>query len=299
MSAPDVPLTEGRPAATGSGGSLSAALAFVRRLPLSGRIGFTLVAFWLLVALVGPWLAPHEVGAMVSDEVFDPVSARHPLGTDYLGRDMLTRLLYGARLTVGLAFAAALLASATGVALALFAAVSGRWIDEVTSRFMDTLISMPSKIFALVMVAAFGSSVPLLMVMAAITYIPGAFRIARALATNINAMEYVQAARARGEGRLYVARAEILPNVIYTMLADFGVRFLFVVLLLSGLSFLGLGVQPPHADLGSLVRENMSGIVEAAPAIIAPALAIATLTIGVNLLIDALPGSRRTATEHG
>lgn len=299
MSAPDVPLTEGRPAATGSGGSLSAALAFVRRLPLSGRIGFTLVAFWLLVALVGPWVAPHEVGAMVSDEVFDPVSARHPLGTDYLGRDMLTRLLYGARLTVGLAFAAALLASATGVALALFAAVSGRWIDEVTSRFMDTLISMPSKIFALVMVAAFGSSVPLLMVMAAITYIPGAFRIARALATNINAMEYVQAARARGEGRLYVARAEILPNVIYTMLADFGVRFLFVVLLLSGLSFLGLGVQPPHADLGSLVRENMSGIVEAAPAIIAPALAIATLTIGVNLLIDALPGSRRTATEHG
>ncbi|HKZ74807.1 MAG TPA: ABC transporter permease subunit, partial [Steroidobacteraceae bacterium] len=159
--------------------------------------------------------------------------------------------------------------------------------------------SIPSKIFALVIVAAFGSAVSLLLVMAAITYVPGAFRIARALATNVNAMDFVQAARARGEGGVYVARAEILPNMIHPMLADFGVRFLFIVLLLSGLSFLGLGVQPPHADLGSLVRENMSGLTEAAPAVIAPALAIATLTIGVNLLIDALPGSRRNVTEHG
>lgn len=298
MSVRDVPVNERPAPATRASRPAPAALRFVRALPTSGRIGLALVAFWLVVALLGPFLAPHSVGAMVSQEVYDPIGAQFPLGSDYLGRDMLSRLLHGARFTVGLAVAAALLASTTGLALALFAAVSGRWIDEVTSRFMDTLISIPSKIFGLVMVAAFGSSIPLLLVMAAITYVPGAFRIARALATNVNAMEFVQAARARGEGRFYIARAEILPNMIHPMLADFGLRFLFVVLLLSGLSFLGLGVQPPHADLGSLVRENMSGITEAAPAVIAPALAIATLTIGVNLLIDALPGSRRNAAEH-
>lgn len=300
MNVPDIPVPgAGQPAAVRGGAAGRAMLRFVSALPASGRLGLALVVFWLLIGIFGPWLAPHEVGAMVSQDVFDPISARFPLGSDYLGRDMLSRLLYGARFTVGLAFAAALLASTIGIALALFAAVSARWIDEVTSRLMDTLISIPSKIFALVMVAAFGSAVPLLLIMAAVTYVPGAFRIARALATNVNAMDFVQAARARGEGGVYVARAEILPNMIHPMLADFGVRFLFIVLLLSGLSFLGLGVQPPHADLGSLVRENMTGLTEAAPAVIAPALAIATLTIGVNLLIDALPGSRRNVTEHG
>ena len=255
----------------------------------SGRIGLAMVAFWVLVAVLGPWLAPHAAGAMVSRDVFDPIGAAFPLGSDYLGRDMLSRLLHGTRFTVGLALCAALVASATGTSLALFATVSGKWIDEVASRLMDTLISLPSKVFALVMVAAFGSSVPLLLVLAAITYTPGAYRIARALATNQNALEYVQAARARGEGRLYIAVVEILPNMIHPMLADFGVRFVYVVLLLSGLSFLGLGVQPPNADLGSLVRENMPGLAEGAPAVIVPALAIATLTIGMNLFIDSLP----------
>ncbi len=261
------------------------------RLPLVGWVGLVIVAFWLMVALVGPWLAPHEVGAMVSQDVFDPVSRAFPLGSDYLGRDMLSRMLFGARFTVGLAFAAALLASGTGIALALWAAVGGRVVDELLSRFMDTMISLPSKIFALVMVAAFGSSVPLLLVMAAVTYVPGAFRIARALAVQIAALDYVQSARARGETRLAIAFAEILPNLRAPMLADFGVRFVFIVLLLAGLSFLGLGVQPPDADLGSLVRENLGGLSEAAPAVLVPAFSIASLTIGVNLLIDSLPGA--------
>lgn len=262
-------------------------------MPLSGLVGLLLVAFWLLVALFGPLLAPHRVGAIVSYEVFEPMSAQYLLGTDYLGRDMLSRMLYGARFTVGLALAAALLASVTGTALGVFAAVSGRWIDEVISRLMDALICIPSKIFALVMVAAFGSSLPLLLITAGLSYLPGAFRIARSLAVNLNTMDYVQVARARGERRLYLTSVEILPNMIHPMLADFGLRFVFVVLLLSGLSFLGLGVQPPDADLGSLVRENISGLPEGAPAIVAPALAIATLTIGVNLLIDSLAGKHR------
>lgn len=263
-------------------------------ISISGLIGLVLVVFWLLIALIGPMLAPHGVGAIVSYEVFEPVSAQYWLGTDYLGRDMLSRALHGARFTVGLALAAALLASISGTALGVFAAVSGRWVDETISRLMDALICIPSKIFALVMVAAFGSSLPLLLITAGLSYLPGAFRIARSLAVNLNTMDYVQVARARGEGRLYLTWVEILPNMIHPMLADFGLRFVFVVLLLSGLSFLGLGVQPPDADLGSLVRENISGLPEGAPAVVAPALAIATLTIGVNLLIDSLPRKGRT-----
>jgi peptide/nickel transport system permease protein len=266
-------------------------------LGVSGLVGLALVVFWLLIAVIGPFVAPYEVGAIVAYEVFEPFSAAYPLGTDYLGRDVLSRILLGARFTIGLAFAAALLAGIAGTALALYSAVSGRLIDELLSRLMDTLISIPSKIFALVMVAAFGSSLPLLLLITAVSYTPGAFRIARALAVNINALDFVQVARARGEGRGYLAVAEILPNMIHPMLADIGLRFVYVVLLLSSLSFLGLGVQPPDADLGSLVRENLSGLPEGAPAVLMPALAIATLTVGVNLLIDSLRGRARNTGE--
>lgn len=261
-----------------------------KALPLSGKVGLALVVFWLLVALFGPMLAPYPIGAFVAYDVFDGQSTDHWLGSDYLGRDVLSRLLSGARYTVGLAAAAAFLASSTGTALALTAAVGGAKVDEPLSRFMDMLISIPSKIFSLVLVAAFGSSLGLLLLIAAFTYVPGNYRIARALAVNLAQMDYVQVAKVRGEGRFHIAIAEILPNMIHPLLADFGLRFVFIVLLLSGLSFLGLGVQPPDADLGSLVRENISGLGEGALAILAPAVAIATLTVGVNLLIDALPG---------
>lgn len=266
---------------------------FAARLPLAGRIGLGLVVFWLVVALAGPLLAPYPIGAFVTYDVFDGASAHHWLGSDYLGRDVLSRLLSGARYTVGLALGAAVLAVVTGTSLALFATVSGGWVDEALSRFMDTLISIPSKIFSLVMVAAFGSSLPLLLLIAAFTYVPGNYRIARSLAVNLNQMDYVQVARARGEGRTYIAGTEILPNMIDPLLADFGLRFMFIVLLLSGLSFLGLGVQPPNADLGSLVRENISGLPDGALAILMPSVAIATITVGANLLIDALPGRSR------
>jgi peptide/nickel transport system permease protein len=262
-------------------------------LPLSGRIGLGVVLFWLLVAVLGPWILPHPPGAVVSGTVFGPMSLRFPLGTDYLGRDMLSRIFAGARYTVGLALAAAVTASATGTVLGLLAASSGRWVDEILSRVLDALICIPSTIFALVMVAAFGSSLPFLLLTAALSYVAGAFRIARSLAVNLSVMDYVQAARARGEGRLHVACVEMLPNMIHPMLADFGLRFMFIVLMLSGLSFLGLGVQPPAADLGSLIRENLSGLDTGAPAVLLPAIAVATLTIGVNLLIDALPQRTR------
>lgn len=275
-----------------SEGRLSALLAKTMALPLSGKIGLFMVVFWILVALFGPFLAPYEVGSLVAPDVFEQYSRSHPLGSDYLGRDVLSRLLSATRYTVGLSLVAAVLASSVGTGLALLAVVSVRWVDEVLSRVMDTLISIPSKIFALVMVAAFNSSLLLLLLVAAITYTPGAYRIARSIAVGLSRMDYVEVARARGENRSHLALREVLPNMIHAVLADFGLRFVYIVLLLSGMSFLGLGVQPPDTDLGSLVRENISGLPEAAPAIIMPALAIAGLTIGVNLLIDSLSGQR-------
>ncbi|HEU0201239.1 MAG TPA: ABC transporter permease [Burkholderiaceae bacterium] len=265
------------------------------RISIAGLVGLVIVLFWLVMAIIGPAIAPHDIGAIVSPDVFAPVSAAFPLGTDYLGRDMLSRVLYGARYTVGVALVATLLACSAGVALGLIAAGLGGWVDTVLSRTLDTLISIPSKMFALLMVAAFGSDIWLLIMTAAIIYTPGSYRIARSLAVNINAMDYVQVARARGEGLGYITRVEILPNIIAPVLADFGLRFVYVVLLLSGMSFLGLGVQPPFADWGSLVRENVIGLDSGAAAVVTPALAIATLTIGINLLIDNLPGRRRTA----
>ena len=262
-----------------------------------GLLGLAVIAFWVLAALFGPSLMSHSISAMGGADVFAPMSSAHWLGTDYLGRDMLARVVDGARYTVGIAFVATLLASSIGTTLALLAAASGRWVDAALSRSLDTLTAIPSKMFALLMVAGFGSSVPMLVVAAAIIYVPGAYRIARSLAVNINAMDYVTVARVRGEGTPYVMLREILPNIVGPMLADLGLRFVYVVLLLAGLSFLGLGVQPPVADWGSLVRENIGALPDGGASVIAPALAIASLTIAVNLVIDNLPG--RAARERG
>ena len=264
---------------------------------VSGLIGLAVLVLWLLAALFGPVLLPQGRSAAGGGAVFAPISAAHWLGTDYLGRDMLARVIDGARYTVGVALVATLLASGIGTLLALLAAASGRWIDATLSRSLDTLNAIPSKMFALIMVAGFGSSVAMLVATAAFIYVPGAYRIARSLAVNINALDYVTVARTRGEGTLYVMLREILPNIIGPMLADLGLRFVYVVLLLASLSFLGLGIQPPAADWGSLVRENIGALADGGASVIAPALAIASLTIAVNLVIDNLPG--RAARERG
>lgn len=262
-----------------------------------GLLGLAVLLFWLLAALLGPWLLSHGTAATGTSNVFEPMSATHWLGTDYLGRDMLALIIQGARYTIGVALLATLLASGTGTVLALLAAASGRWIDAVLSRGLDTLTAIPSKMFALIMVAGFGSSVPMLVATAAIIYVPGAYRMARSLAVNINALDYVTVARTRGEGTLYIMLREILPNILGPMLADLGLRFVYVVLLLASLSFLGLGIQPPAADWGSLVRENIGALAMGGASVIVPALAIASLTIAVNLVIDNLPG--RSDRERG
>ncbi|WP_170310951.1 ABC transporter permease [Paracoccus indicus] len=262
-----------------------------------GVLAACVIAFWAVMAMVGPWIAPHPPGQIVDYDFFGPLSAEYPLGTDYLGRDMLSRVLAGARFTVGISLAAVMLACTAGIVLGMAAAVLGGWTDTAISRVLDAVSSIPSKLFGLVVVAAIGSSIPVLIGVLAVVYTPGSYRFARALAVNVNTMDYVTVARARGERTAYLIRAEIMPNILGPVLADMGLRFVFIVLMLSGLSFLGLGVQPPNADWGSLVRENMGGLSFGAPAVIMPSIAIATLTISVNLLIDNLPTRIRDRSE--
>jgi peptide/nickel transport system permease protein len=270
---------------------------FAYRMNLVGMAGFAIIAFWAIIALIAPWIIPYPVGEIVDFDYFGPMSQQFWLGSDYLGRDMLSRILMGARYTVGISLVAVTIACFSGVVLGMIAAVSGGWVDTLLSRFLDAMNSIPSKLFGLVVVAALGSSIPVLVLTLAVIYTPGSYRFARALAVNINTMDFITVARARGEGTLYLVASEILPNIVGPVLADLGLRFVFIVLLLSGLSFLGLGVQPPYADWGALVRENIGGLPFGAPAVIFPSIAIATLTISVNLLIDNLPHKIRDRSE--
>jgi peptide/nickel transport system permease protein len=267
------------------------------RFNLTGWISLIVILAWALIAILAPYVTPYGISDIVDTDYFGPMSLQFPLGTDYLGRDMLSRILFGARYTVGIALAATLIACSVGVTLGMAAAVTGGWFDTALSRFIDALSSIPSKLFALVAVAGVGSSIPVLMLILGIIYTPGSYRFARALAVNVNTADFVTVARIRGEKLSYLIRAEILPNIIGPVLADVGLRFVFIVLLLSGLSFLGLGVQPPEADWGSLVRENIGGLPFGSPAVMAPSFAIASLTIAVNMLIDNLPQKIRDRSE--
>jgi peptide/nickel transport system permease protein len=270
---------------------------FGYRFDTVGMIGLVIILFWAVVAIFAPLLTPYPVGDIVDFDYFGPVSSKFWMGTDYLGRDIFSRILMGARYTVGISLGAVTIACFIGVTLGMTAAVIGGWYDRVLSRFLDALTSIPSMMFGLVLVAAVGSSIPVLILTLAVIYTPGSYRFARALAVNVNTMDFITVARVRGEGIGYLIRTEILPNILGPVLADFGLRFVFIVLLLSGLSFLGLGVQPPYADWGALVRENIGGLPFGAPAVIFPSIAIATLTISVNLLIDNLPRKIRDRSE--
>ncbi|MCU4179794.1 ABC transporter permease [Bosea sp. BH3] len=267
------------------------------RFNVTGWISLVIILAWAAIAILAPYVTPYGISDIVDTDYFGPMSAQFPLGTDYLGRDMLSRIMFGARYTVGISLAATLIACTVGVTLGMAAAVTGGWFDAALSRFIDALSSIPSKLFALVAVAGVGSSIPVLMLILGIIYTPGSYRFARALAVNVNTTDFVTVARIRGEKLSYLIRAEILPNIIGPVLADVGLRFVFIVLLLSGLSFLGLGVQPPEADWGSLVRENIGGLPFGAPAVMAPSFAIASLTIAVNMLIDNLPQKIRDRSE--
>ena len=251
----------------------------------SAWVGITLVGLFIFIAIFAPWLAPYSESETVGD-TWAGSSAQTWLGTDNIGRDMFSRLLFGARMTIGVALATTILSFILGTIAGLFSSIGGSVVDQIFSRIADIMLSIPQLVFALIVLSMFGSSIPTLIITIAIIDSPRVFRLVRAVSMNIAVMEFVEAARLRGEGKWWIMRKEVLPNAMPPMISEFGLRFCFNFLFVAGLSFLGLGIQPPYADWGGMVRDNGQAISFGLIAPLWPALAIAMMTIGVNLIVD-------------
>lgn len=256
-----------------------------RTMPLTAAFGLLMILIYVAVAILAPALAPYGEREVVGAQYL-PWAAPHYLGTDNLGRDVLSRLIYGARNTVGIALATTGLAFLLGSALGLWAAVRGGWIDQILSRTVDALMAIPSLIFSLLLLTIFGTSVVTLILVIAVIDATRVYRLARSVAQGIVVMDYIEAAKLRGEGQVRLIWREILPNAMAPLVAEFGLRFCFVFLAISALSFLGLGIQPPTADWGSMVRENATLINFGDVTPLLPAGAIALLTVAVNFVVD-------------
>ncbi|HCP35797.1 MAG TPA: DNA-directed RNA polymerase subunit alpha [Deltaproteobacteria bacterium] len=269
------------------------------RFSLSGKIGIFLVLFWVLMIFIGPSISPYNEADFLDESLFivpggdeypdtdyQPPSKVALLGTDYLGRDTLSRILYGARTTIGISFAATLIAYLLGVTLGIAAAVGSEWLDMCLSRFNDAFLSIPTIMMGLVVIAAVGSTIPILVIMTGFIYATSVFRVARSLGQDVMVSDFVEAAKVRGEGLWWIITREILPNIVMPLATDFGLRFVWIILFISALSFLGLGVQPPMSDWGSMVKENLGGLPYGSIAPLMPSLAIASLTISINLIVD-------------
>jgi peptide/nickel transport system permease protein len=246
---------------------------------------------YAIVAIFAPILAPYGE-AQVFPEPYAPWSSTYVFGTDQIGRDIFSRMIYGARNTVGIAVATTFLAFLIGGVLGLAAAINRSWLDQLLSRSVDVLMAIPSLIFALVLLSIFGSTITNLILIIAVLDSTRVFRLTRAVALNVVVMDYVEAARLRGEGLGWIMRREILPNILPPLIAEFGLRFCFVFLTIAALSFLGVGIQPPTADWGSMVRDNASLIMfaqydlKAGLTPLLPAAAIALLTVAINFVVD-------------
>jgi peptide/nickel transport system permease protein len=261
------------------------------KAPPTAWFGLVVILLYVLVAATAPVIAPFPETAVVGSE-YELWGGQFLLGTDNLGRDMFTRLVYGARNTIGIAFLATCLAFLIGAFGGFMAAAVGGWVDMGLGRVVDVLMAIPSLIFALLLLTILGTSIPVLIVIIAVLDSTRVFRLARAVGMNIVVMDFVEVARLRGEGLWWVIRREVLPNAMPPLVAEFGLRFCFVFLFLSALSFLGLGIQPPTADWGSMVRDNATLIsfvvddVRLGIMPLLPAAAIALLTVGVNFVVD-------------
>ena len=266
-----------------------------RAMPMTAAFGLTVILLYIIGAVFAPVIAPYG-----ESEIFDAINQlpgadpRFVLGTDQLGRDLLTRLIYGGRNTIGIALVTTLLAFFLGASLGFLAAVIGGWLDQVLSRVVDALMAIPQLIFALLLITIFGQSTINMILVIAVLDSTRVFRLSRAVGVNIVVMDYIEAAKLRGESLTYLIFKEILPNATAPLLAEFGLRFCFVFLLIASLSFLGIGIQPPLADWGTMVRElapfiNYAvapGFELAAALPLMPAGAIALLTVAVNFVVD-------------
>jgi len=260
-------------------------IKLLRQSPLSARIGLAMVLINVIAAVFTPLIAPYGETEIVGD-VWMPSSSENYLGTDHLGRDLFTRLVYGARNTIVIAFVTTMLSFFIGSILGFFAATLGGWTELSLSRVIDILMAFPTLIFALIALSVVGTSISALIVVIAVLDSTRVYRLSRAVAMDIAVMEFVEAARLRGERIWWIMRKEILPNAMPPLVAEFGLRFCFVFLFIAALSFLGLGIQPPTADWGGMVRENAGAITFGILTPLWPAGAIAFLTVGVNLIVD-------------
>ena len=246
---------------------------------------------YALVSLFAPILAPFgEADTQFS--AYQTFSSKHILGTDQIGRDILSRLIYGARNTIGIALITTIISFVIGMTLGLIAAINRSYLDQVISRGVDVLMAIPSLIFALMLLSIFGSSTFSLICIMAVLDSTRVFRLTRAVSMNVVVMDYVEAATLRGEKLGWIMRKEILPNILPPLVAEFGLRFCFVFLAIAALSFLGVGIQPPTADWGTMVRETANIIQFAkydltrAMVPLVPAACIALLTVSVNFVVD-------------
>ena len=255
------------------------------KAPLSAKFGMLIIAIYVIAALFAPVIAPYGEAEVVGAG-YQPWSWQYLMGTDQLGRDLFSRLIYGARNTVGVALLTTILSFALGGGMGLLAAIAKGWIDQVLSRIVDALMAIPVLIFALLLLSIFGTSLVNMVLVLAVLDSTRVFRLTRAVSQSIVVMDYVEAARLRGEKLPWIMRREILPNIMAPLVAEFGLRFCFVFLTISALSFLGLGLQPPTADWGSMVYENKMLITVGRLTPLLPAGAIALLAVGVNFVVD-------------
>ena len=258
----------------------------IRSAPFTAKLGMVVVAIYALVAIFAPWVAPYGEAEVASRVPFDTWSWEHWLGTDRLGRDFLSRLIYGARNSISIALVTTLFSCTIGCLTGVFSALIGGTVDQMISRFVDAIMSVPDLIFILMILSIFGSSIPNLILIIALLTSTRFFRISRAAALNVGNLDFVEAAQVRGEGLLWISVNEIFPNILPLILSELGMHFCFIFLSIAALSFLGVGIKPPAAEWGSMVRENAALINTGDITPLIPAAAIAFLIISVNFVVD-------------
>ncbi|MBA3520386.1 MAG: ABC transporter permease [Rhizobiales bacterium] len=252
-------------------------------------VGLSLVGFWIIVALLAPVLplySPTEQDVMA---LMDPTpSAAHWLGTDILGRDVLSRLIWGARTVLVVAPLSVAVAMATGVTLGMLAGYYGGWVDALISRLSDVVLAFPVLVLYVILIATIGPSVINIGVATTIASAPGIGRITRSLVLGLKQQEYVAAAKLRAENTFYIMLVELLPNCRDMLIVDACLRLGYTIITIGILGFLGLGLPPPNPDWGGMVKDGTTVLNVWPHMSLAPSFAIVSLVLGFNLLADGL-----------
>jgi len=262
------------------------------------RIGVGVTLFIIIFALIGPWLAPYEAGSFVG-RPFMPPSAQFWLGTDFRGRDVLSRLFYGGGPVVWMAFSSAGIGMVLGVSVGLIAAYAKGWVEEIVMRVMDVFLSMPQIIFVLLFVSLIGTKEWLIVILVGIAHMPQVARITRGVASDIVEREFVQFAIALNVPRWKILLREILPNLTTPLLVEFGIRIVWSIAAIAALSVLGYGIQPPNADWGLMINENRGRLASRPLPVLVPGLCIGLFAFGINMIGEGIAGTMSGALRKG